>query len=279
MSTLEENYNPNIQANGFNTNKNVSIGGNLTVQGSVSSSTTNLALFDIDTATPLNGVTRIRTSDWNFISNSSFESWTAGTSVAPDNWTLAGTATITRSSTSTQGTYSALLTFGAAADGELYSIFSASNLVDYTFSAYVTRTSGSGGGRMVLQQNFGSFTEDVIAFLPTGAGQQLVTLSGKPSLAGNYRINFKANGSAGSTWRIDEVKVQESKNLATTYTPNFIDDSFVQNIYAEKTFYTGMIHKQIATPNNPPSGFDKTYFKSDDKLYKLTSAGVETLIG
>lgn len=35
---------------------------------------------------------------------------------------------------------------------------------------------------------------------------------------------------------------------------------------------------QIATPANPSAGNDKLYFKSDNNLYSLTSAGLETLI-
>ena len=37
--------------------------------------------------------------------------------------------------------------------------------------------------------------------------------------------------------------------------------------------------KQIATPSNPAAGGDKLYFKSDDILYRLTSAGTETAVG
>ena len=40
-----------------------------------------------------------------------------------------------------------------------------------------------------------------------------------------------------------------------------------------------MICTQIATPSNPSSGANKLYFKSDGKLYTLTSAGVETQVG
>lgn len=36
---------------------------------------------------------------------------------------------------------------------------------------------------------------------------------------------------------------------------------------------------QFATPANPAAGFDKLYFKADDKLYGLNSAGAEVLIG
>tara|TARA_R110000868_G_scaffold172691_2_gene408635 strand:- start:240 stop:785 length:546 start_codon:yes stop_codon:yes gene_type:complete len=37
-------------------------------------------------------------------------------------------------------------------------------------------------------------------------------------------------------------------------------------------------HKEIATPTTPASGYDKLYFKTDGKLYKLNSSGVESTI-
>lgn len=42
---------------------------------------------------------------------------------------------------------------------------------------------------------------------------------------------------------------------------------------------TGLDIAQIATPANPSAGRNKAYFKSDDKLYTLTSAGVEAQVG
>jgi hypothetical protein len=39
------------------------------------------------------------------------------------------------------------------------------------------------------------------------------------------------------------------------------------------------IMKHISTPSNPSSGNCKLYFKSDDKLYKLTSGGAESEVG
>lgn len=36
---------------------------------------------------------------------------------------------------------------------------------------------------------------------------------------------------------------------------------------------------QVTTPANPPAGYDSLYFKNDNNLYKLTSAGVESLVG
>lgn len=211
----------------------------------------NLDLFDLDTTTPLNSVKRVRNSDTNFCTNSAFQSWNQGTSAAPDGWTLAGTATIAQDSgTAYVGDYSVALTLGAATDGEFYAIFGASSLVDYTFSAYVTRTSGTGNMRMVGQQNFGSYVEDQSVACSTTSGQQLVTLTFKPSANGNYRVAFKATDAAGSTWRIDEVQVQESKGLATTWKAAQVDDSFSQNIYGAKSFWAGTVTtKQNLNPN------------------------------
>lgn len=45
-----------------------------------------------------------------------------------------------------------------------------------------------------------------------------------------------------------------------------------------KTFNDAVTFTQVATPSNPASGKDKLYFKSNDFLYSLTSAGVETQI-
>jgi len=196
--------------------------------------------FSIDSATPLNSVYRLRFSDWNFIANASFESWLSGTSVAPDAWNIQGTATVARDGTAYQGTYSADVTYGAASDGEFYSLFGVNTNVDYTYSAYVTRVSGTGNARLVAQQNFGSYTEDASVGLSTSAGQQLITLTFKPSLSGNYRINFKATDSAGSVWRIDEVKAQESKGVSTAWTPSYLNDSFNQTIYGTPTFSNGV---------------------------------------
>jgi hypothetical protein len=43
-----------------------------------------------------------------------------------------------------------------------------------------------------------------------------------------------------------------------------------------ETSFTG---KQISTPSNPASGYNKAYFKTDNRLYLLTSGGTESLVG
>jgi len=46
-----------------------------------------------------------------------------------------------------------------------------------------------------------------------------------------------------------------------------------------KTFSDAITLAQIATPANPSAGRNKIYTKSDDKVYRLTSAGVESEVG
>lgn len=46
-----------------------------------------------------------------------------------------------------------------------------------------------------------------------------------------------------------------------------------------KTFSDAITGAQIATPSNPASTYNKLYFKDDDELYKLDSAGNEVKVG
>lgn len=40
-----------------------------------------------------------------------------------------------------------------------------------------------------------------------------------------------------------------------------------------------IVEQQSVTPSNPPAGFNKVYAKTDNKLYRLTSTGIESPIG
>lgn len=51
------------------------------------------------------------------------------------------------------------------------------------------------------------------------------------------------------------------------------------NSFGKLANLNDLLLNQIVTPSNPPAGSNKLYFKNDDKLYKLTSAGVETEVG
>lgn len=210
-----------------------------------------LVKFDLDTntpaGTPLNNVYRIRHGFDNFLGNSDFEKWLDGTNVAPNGWILGGDATVARNGVATIGSYSSQITYGTANTGELYQAIGASNLVDYTFSAYVQRTSGTGNARLVAQEASGSYTEYESVALPTGAGWQLITLTVKPTVTGLMRFNIKSSDNVASVWLVDECMLEESKGIATTWTPRNINDIDNQDIYGIKTFKETINLGTIAT--------------------------------
>jgi hypothetical protein len=57
------------------------------------------------------------------------------------------------------------------------------------------------------------------------------------------------------------------------------DGSIIQNSSLLVDDVGAIVSPQIATPTNPSASTNKLYFKSDDKLYKLTSGGVESEVG
>lgn len=61
-------------------------------------------------------------------------------------------------------------------------------------------------------------------------------------------------------------------------TGNVVGTSDTQTL-TNKTFDDAITGQEIATPSNPAAGYNKLYFKNDDKLYKLNSAGTEEEIG
>jgi len=233
-------------------------------------------LFDLDTntplGTPLNNVYRIRHSFNNFLSNASFEYWLNGTSVAPNAWTLNGDVTIARSATATIDTYSAQLTFGTANTGEFYQDIGVSTSVDYTFSAYVQRISGTGGARLVAQQEGSPFTEFASVGLPTASGWQLITLSVKPSAGTQLRFSIKSSNGVASTWLIDEAMAQESKNVATAYLPKYIDDMSNNTLYGLTTFLGGITTSTFKLTASPTNGYILTSDASGNASWQANTA-------
>lgn len=91
------------------------------------------------------------------------------------------------------------------------------------------------------------------------------------NLSGTNTGDFTIGSSANGLSRIGQVlslSAIPDAGLATSY------------LKADGTrSLTGpLLSTQQATPSNPASGSDKLYFKNDDHLYSLTSAGVETKI-
>lgn len=78
-------------------------------------------------------------------------------------------------------------------------------------------------------------------------------------------LNISTGSITDTTGQIDF----DDENLITT---GFLSgNSLISASYLEMT--------EISTPANAPSGTNRLYFKSDDKLYKLDDAGNETLVG
>jgi hypothetical protein len=196
--------------------------------------------WDYSTASS-GGATRIRSSTWNFLANSSFEFWNEGTSVAPSSWTLQGDATVSRITPGFAGDYAAQIVFGTANTGELFQPIGTNTQVDYVFTCYVERTAGTGAARLVAQRNDAPFTEFASVDLPTGAGQNLVTLRFMPTAGTLTRFAIKSGDTNASTWKVDECMYQESKDVATTWQPRFVDDQTNnQNVYGLKVFNNGL---------------------------------------
>lgn len=101
---------------------------------------------------------------------------------------------------------------------------------------------------------------------------------------------FTATGSSGtssSNYSLTGVARLKGadKNLPTNTPVNCINTEEFFNQYetivselTEMYDSTGLELVEIATPTSPPSGSDKLYFKSNDRLYRLNSAGSETKI-
>lgn len=60
-------------------------------------------------------------------------------------------------------------------------------------------------------------------------------------------------------------------------TTGFVVGTTDTQTLTNKTFDDALTEKQIVTPSNPSSGYNKVYFKADNNLYKLDSSGNETV--
>src|SRR5574343_1168262 len=83
-----------------------------------------------------------------------------------------------------------------------------------------------------------------------------------------------------ATYRTDINQMKVSNG--TTYKA-VIDEDSTQTLsnktYASPSTTGPTTAAQTTTPSTPSSGFNKLYFKSDDKLYTLDSAGTESPVG
>lgn len=77
---------------------------------------------------------------------------------------------------------------------------------------------------------------------------------------------------------INDVITTEHNTDGTHKTSAVVTPTAVQTL-TNKTFDNPITIKQVATPSNPSSGYDKLYLKQDDNVYVLNSAGGEQVVG
>lgn len=231
--------------------------------GNVLDSGQQVIPWNVDSSS-LNGVTRIRSSTYNFLTNADFESWNNGTSVAPPAWTISGGATISQQAALSVGSFCAQVVFDTSNTGVFYQSVPSSTAVDYTFTCYVKRTSGTGTANLVARDGDSPFTSFATCALNTTGSIGLAALTVKPSAGANLRFSIEATSTSTSTWQIDECMLQESKAVATTFVRAAIDDSTNQFVFGPKTWGGGQ---------STYSGGFKLYDGSSTYLVTFNAAG------
>jgi hypothetical protein len=110
--------------------------------------------------------------------------------------------------------------------------------------------------------------------------------AGTPATPSNHYVLATVSVADGATSitnaNITDQRDQLAVNSDMAPTPDlsgYVTLSADETITGAKTFDKALGMKHIATPSNPASGYKKVYFKSDGKLYKLDSSGVETEVG
>lgn len=157
----------------------------------------------------------------NLLKNGDMEIWSAGTSSAPDNWTLTGTgATVARSSTKKRGSYAAQVTYGSA-DAYLYQDYA-----DYVYfqSGKVTvgvwvKCSTASIARLIINDGVGTTAS---SYHTGGGSYELLevtrTIDGSAS---QLRIELHVENTGNAIF--DIVKLEEGE-IATAFSPHPNDE-------------------------------------------------------
>lgn len=152
----------------------------------------------------------------------------------------------------------------------------AGNSASTTLSSGVTNTDTSfpltsdtaflsGGGLVIVDE--GEATEELAYYTGKSGGALTVPLANRGLEGGSAQ----AHASGATVKGIFSADMWN--NVIETLAHGFsaVDGS----VLFDQAIHTA----QVATPSNPASGYNKLYFKDDDKIYKLNSAGVEAELG
>lgn len=102
------------------------------------------------------------------------------------------------------------------------------------------------------------------------------------ALVSGVLVSAIGKGAAHTITRLVGVYASEqttgTNNAAIADNVSFTGNWFINSTSSNASAFSGaMDWAQIATPSNPAAGRNRVYFKSDGNLYKLDSAGVETV--
>jgi hypothetical protein len=98
---------------------------------------------------------------------------------------------------------------------------------------------------------------------------------------GTASEKFKT-GYFGTSVLVGDLTLSTNQLVSSTGTVDFNDDnlSTTGNITGSVGTFNGhLVLQEVATPATPAAGYNSLYFKTDDKLYRLDSAGNERLVG
>lgn len=133
------------------------------------------------------------------------------------------------------------------------------------------------------------FNSNPVVTLANGAADTVLKMNAGGT---TFEYGKLANANVAASAAIDANKIHDGSVSNTEF--GYLDGvtSAIQTQFGTKagladantftgvnTFDEEVIHKHNATPANPSSGYNKLYFKNDDKLYKLDSAGNELEVG
>ena len=162
--------------------------------------------------------------------------------------------------------------------------YSAGNSASTTLSSGVTNSDTS--LPLVSDTNFNAKTGEGMVIVDEGEATEEIAYA-TTKTGGALTVPLANRGLEGGSAQAHSLGATVKGTLTAGMWNNLIDA--VTNVLLKTTgaVDTTKVHgvdapiltKQTTTPANPASGYNKLYFKSDDKIYKLNSAGVEAELG